>query len=242
MRAWAGGPSGAGARAVLMVAASGLLMVLVAWATLVGPSAVFTGPGPTPSTVTTTTTSTAPIDEELADDPGEFVRENEPPVWVKLIVWTLEVLLLVAMVAFVAFLLVQLRRAWGRRAARPDERPEIDFLALDEPARIAAAIAEDAAEQDAVLRDGEPRNAIVAAWRRFEIQGDRAGVGRHSWETSSEFALRMLERVDAESDAVNRLAGLYREARFSDHEITESHRADALVALDRIRRSLGVRR
>ena len=78
--------------------------------------------------------------------------------------------------------------------------------------------------------------------RRFEIQGDRAGVGRHSWETSSEFALRMLERVDAESGAVNRLAGLYREARFSDHEITESHRADALVALDRIRRSLGVRR
>ena len=224
-----------------MVAASGLLMVVVAWATLVGPSAVFTGPGPTPSTVSTTTTSTAPIDEDLADDPYELVRENEPPLWVKLLVWTLEILLMVVMVAFVAFLLVQLGRAWRRRAARPGERDEIDFHVLDEPARIAAAIAEDATEQDAALRDGEPRNAIVAAWRRFEVQGARAGVGREPWETSSEFVLRILDRVDAESGAVNRLAQLYREARFSDHEITESHRDEALGALDRIRRSLGVR-
>lgn len=241
MRAWVAGPSGAAARAVLMVAASGLLMVLVAWATLVGPSAVFTGPGPTPSTVTSSSTSTAAIDEELADDPEEFVRENEPPLWVKLLVWTLEILILVGIVAFVAYLLVHARRAWLRRPARPAERDEVDFVALDEPARIARAIAEDAAEQDAVLRDGEPRNAIVAAWRRFELQGARAGISRQSWETSSEFALRMLERVDAESDAVNRLAGLYREARFSDHEITESHRAAALAALASIRRSLGVR-
>lgn len=225
-----------------MVAASGLLMVLVAWATLVGPSAVFTGPGPTPSTVSTTTTSTAPIDEELADDPEELVRQAQPPLWLKLLVWTFEMLVLVGMVAFVAFLLSHARRGWQRRTARPGERDEVDFLALDEPTRIAAAIAEDAVEQDAVLRAGHPRNAIVEAWRRFEVQGARAGIGREPWETSSEFALRMLERVDADADAVTRLAQLYREARFSDHEITESHRSDALDALDRIRRSPGVRR
>lgn len=225
-----------------MVAGCGLLMVLVAWGTLVGPSAVFTGPGPTPSTVsTTTTTSTAPIDEDLADDPEEFVRDNEPPLWVKLIVWTFEILVLVGFVACAAFLLSRVRHTWQRRTGRADDRLEVDFVTLDEPARLAAAIAEDAGEQDGVLRDGEPRNAIVAAWRRFEVQGARAGVDRQPWETSSEFVLRMLERVDAESDAVNRLAGLYREARFSDHDITETHRADALAALDRIRRSLGVR-
>ena len=42
----------AGVRAVLVVAASSLLMVLVAWATLIGPDRVFTGPGPRPATVT----------------------------------------------------------------------------------------------------------------------------------------------------------------------------------------------
>lgn len=224
-----------------MVAGCGLLMVLVAWGALVGPSAVFTGPGPTPSTVSTTTTSTAPIDADLADDPQEFVRDNEPPLWVKLLVWTFEILIVVGFLGCVAFLLARVRHTWKRRPARADDRVEVDFVTLDEPARLAAAITDDAAEQDALLRDGEPRNAIVAAWRRFEVQGARAGVERQSWETSSEFALRMLERVDAESEAVNRLAGLYREARFSDHEITEVHRADALVALEGIRRSLGVR-
>lgn len=241
MRAWAARPSGTGARAVLMVAASGLLMVLVAWGTLVGPSAVFTGPGPTPSTVTTTTTSAAPIDDSLANDPYEYVQQADPPLWLKLLVWTFEILILVAVVVLVAYLLSQARRVWRRRSRGRGEIAEVDFAVLDEPGRIAAAIVADAAEQDAALRGGEPRNAIVSAWRRFEVQGDRAGIGRETWETSSEFALRILERVDADSDAVNRLAGLYREARFSDHAITEVQRADALTALQQIRHSLGVR-
>ena len=43
-----------GLRAVLAVAATSLFMVLVAWATLLGPDEVFTGPGPVPATTTTT--------------------------------------------------------------------------------------------------------------------------------------------------------------------------------------------
>ena len=99
----------------------------------------------------------------------------------------------------------------------------------------------DADEQDALLRDGEPRNAIVAAWSRFEVQGERAGVGRLASETSSEYAIRILDLVSADTGAVNRLAGLYREARFSEHEMTEEHRTEALDALAGLRRSLGVR-
>jgi hypothetical protein len=51
------------------------------------------------------------------------------------------------------------------------------------------------------------------------------------WETSSEFTLRLLDLVAAEDRAVSRLAGLYREARFSEHPMTEAHRAAALEAL-----------
>ena len=83
-------------------------------------------------------------------------------------------------------------------------------------------------------------NAIVAAWRRFEVQGDAAGVGRERWETSSEYALRILDLVSADAGATSRLAELYREARFSEHPITEDHRAEALAALAVIRRSLEV--
>jgi hypothetical protein len=40
--------------------------------------------------------------------------------------------------------------------------------------------------------------------------------------------------MEVDSGATGRLAGLYREARFSDHEVTEDDRAAALAALDQI--------
>jgi hypothetical protein len=131
----------------------------------------------------------------------------------------------------------------GQRAQRRQRTPReaVEFTTLDAPARLADAITRDAEQQDELLREGDPRNAIVAAWQRFEVQGASVGVGRRSWETSSEYAIRILDLVAADSGAVNRLAGLYREARFSDHPLTEDHRSRALEALAGIRRSLGAR-
>jgi hypothetical protein len=99
----------------------------------------------------------------------------------------------------------------------------------------------DATEQFELLLGGEPRNAIVAAWDRFEEQAERAGSARKLWETSSEFTLRLLDAVSAAPDAVSRLAALYREARFSEHEITESNRRAAVEALRDIHTSMGIR-
>jgi hypothetical protein len=174
------------------------------------------------------------------DDYRDVVEDNPPPLWVKVLVWLLLTLLLVAVVAGALWLVVAAVRALIARRPEPP-RPELDLALLDEPARVARSMAEDADEQDALLRDGEPRNAIVAAWHRFEVQGARAGVARRPSETSSEFALRVLDLVDADAGPVTRLAELYREARFSDHPITEDHRAEALAALAGIRQSLAVR-
>jgi hypothetical protein len=66
-------------------------------------------------------------------------------------------------------------------------------------------------------------------------------VPRRASETSSEYVLRILDLADADTAPVTRLAELYREARFSDHGITEDHRIEALTALAAIQRSLGVR-
>jgi Domain of unknown function (DUF4129) len=98
----------------------------------------------------------------------------------------------------------------------------------------------DAAEQLELLFGGEPRNAIVAAWDRFEEQAERVGVARKLWETSSEFTLRLLDAVSAAPSAVSRLAVLYREARFSEHDITELNRAAAAEALRDIHLSIGI--
>ena len=48
-------------RAVAAVAATSLFMVLVAWATLIGPDEVFTGPGPRPGEGTTSAETCIPL-------------------------------------------------------------------------------------------------------------------------------------------------------------------------------------
>jgi hypothetical protein len=74
------------------------------------------------------------------------------------------------------------------------------------------------------------------------MQGVESGLPRHPWETSSEFALRMLARADVDSGPVSRLLDLYREARFSGHDLDESDRAAAAAALREIQAQVGARR
>jgi hypothetical protein len=263
MRAW--GRLSPGLRAVVVVAATSLLMVLVAWASLIGPDEVFTGPGPTPASLTTPVETCIPLPPstgrgattEAPDNPRnlpwcpppdtsrrdatDIAERADPPLWLRVVVWTLEVVLLVAVLVLAGLGVRALARAVRRRVGARDERRVADFVELGEPERVAEQMAADAAEQDALLREGEPRNAIVAAWHRFEVQGERAGVGRRPAETTSEYAVRILDLVEADSGAVHRLAVLYREARFSEHQITEDHRATALEALAAIRRGAGMR-
>jgi hypothetical protein len=150
-------------------------------------------------------------------------------------------LMLVALVLCGLFLL--LRWIGDRLLHRHHEpRPErVDFDVLDDPEPLAEEIRADAADQLALLLGGRPRNAIVACWDRFEEQAERVHAARKDWETSSEFTLRLLERVSADAAAVNRLEALYHEARFSSHEIDESRREAAVEALRVIHSSLGVK-
>src|SRR5688572_19397680 len=253
-----------GVRAFVSVTATCLLMVLVAWATLLGPDEVFTGPGPRPATTTTETciplpvttdadgTTTVEIPDDVDERPycdpplqsvdrGDELVEQPPPRWVEILVWVLLATMVAVVAALVLWLVAAVLREVRVRRIRTDEREAVAFAVLDGPIRVAEQVAADADEQDTVLRAGDPRNAIVAAWHRFEVQGERAGVARRASETSSEYTLRILDLADADGGAVRRLAELYREARFSDHPITEEHRSQALDALAGIRRSLEAR-
>jgi hypothetical protein len=144
--------------------------------------------------------------------------------------------LLVLAIRGVRWLLEDLA-ARRNREPRPDV---IDFDVLDDPAPLVDEMRRDAAGQLELLLGGEPRNAIVAAWDRFEEQAERVGLARKPWETSSEFTLRLLDAVAAAPPAVARLAALYREARFSEHEINEGKRRDAVEALGDIHASIGI--
>ena len=145
-----------------------------------------------------------------------------------------------AAAALALLLLVRgMHERWQLRRRPPPPPPEVDFDVVETARRVAGSIARDAEQQRRLLTDdGQPRNGIVACWHRFEEQAADTGVVREDWETSAEFTLRVLDLVEADSGPVTRLAALYREARFSDHPLDESHRTAALAALDAIHAQL----
>jgi hypothetical protein len=228
-----------------VLGAAGLLLVLVTWAASIGPDRVVSGGHierirPTEPSASTSTAPPPP-------DPIEEARHQqrgEPPGWIGAIALGLELLTGLAVLFLVGRLLRRLRRAWleHRRRRRPPQAEQVDFEVLGSAGRVTEAMAGDAEEQRAGLAvEGEPRNAIVECWDRFEQQAARAGVERQPWQTTSEFVLGLLDLVGADRGAVTRLAGLYREARFSDHPMTDEHRHEALESLDTIHRSLRTR-
>jgi hypothetical protein len=234
-------PARAGTTAVAAVAAAVLMLVLVTWAAAIGPEHVFTGGG------TFIRDSTAPIassvTESVRPDLQDEVREKygaPAPAWVRLLALVVEVAVLVVVLYLLGRLLRRILKWWKGRERRRHlaPPPALEFEVLDPMSEVAAAIEDDAVEQQAVLEAGEPRNAIVACWRRFEAQAARVDVVRRPWQTSSEFVLSVLDRIGAEESAVLRLATLFREARFSDHPITEQHRDEAVAALAAIHGSL----
>ena len=117
---------------------------------------------------------------------------------------------------------------------------------LDDPTALVEELVLGAARQRVLLEEGSPRNAIVRCWHEFEVSAARVGLARKPWQTPAEYTMFILDLVEAEHGAVAVLADRYREARFSDHEVTEADRATALAALDQIHADLssamGVRR
>ena len=218
-----------------------LVAVLVTWAASIGPSGVLTGEGPaaarsTPAETTSLEAPTGDSAEQVRDRLAKRYAGDHPIL--RAIAFVLELIALGA----VLYVLFRVGRwAWQAFDARRRPHPppeEIEFDVLEGPRRLAEEITRDAAEQRRVLLEGSPRNAIVECWHRFEQQAAGAGLERHPWETSSEFTLRMLDLVAADSHAVAELAVLYREARFSTHFLDESARQRAVADLDAIHAGL----
>ena len=142
--------------------------------------------------------------------------------WVDVLLTTL--MLSVALIALVLLA----RWAWRRRWHRPARPAEVPFDVLPDVAR---ALADDASEQLELLEEGSPRNAIVACWLRLEETADLAGVPRDPAETTAEFTTRVLGALTFDPAMINGFARLYREARFSRHELGEPARRAAVAAL-----------
>ncbi len=220
-----------------VLAATALVVVLATWAAAIGPDRVF-GSDPAPRE----TSSEGSGDPDVAQsDPGEEDGEDEEKGWGTTAIFGVELALLVV-VGYLVVLLLRWFRSEATEERRRRKRRRVEFEVLPAtPEQAAEEMVRDADRQLELLREGSPRNGIVACWHRFEVQVEAVGIGREPWETSAEFTLRVLDLVSADEHAVAELSVLYREARFSDHDLSEAARTSAVDALERIHRGLGAR-
>jgi Domain of unknown function (DUF4129) len=174
----------------------------------------------------------------IAEERLEFADAEPTSPWE--VPGFVEVVLRVVFLVCVAMaVLLVLRYAWQHRPtvrwSRRRRPPPADSDVLDE---VAVAITADAEAQQSALRSGTPRNAIVECWLRLEAAVVAAGVPRTPADTSTDLMLRVLATRQIESTAIANLAALYREARFSDHPMTENSRREAIDALDIVHEGL----
>src|SRR4051794_33969502 len=224
----------------LTILAVGLMSLMIMFAARSGPERIFAGPLHDPSfRPVDPSYSLAPRGGGTAGLHHGHIHTN--PFFVAL-GWVIKVAALVCIMWLLyrggRKLLERLKERQGR--TKPKGPAHVDFDVLDDPEPLIEEIRRDADEQFELLLGGHPRNAIVACWDRFEEQAERVDAARRPWETSSEFTLRLLDAVSADAAAVSRLEALYREARFSAHEIDEGRRQAAVEALRAIHLSLGV--
>lgn len=175
----------------------------------------------------------AEVEPERVDVENETAMPDEfdMPAWVST---GIRLVVIACCLVAVAVVLRHLWRTrptlrWRRRPRLPEFEPLPD---------IAATVAADAEHQRAALRSGTPRNAIVECWMRLERAVDDAGFRRRPADTSTELVERVLAESLVDQQALTDLAALYREARFSDHELGEERRDAAIAALDAVHTGL----
>jgi len=118
------------------------------------------------------------------------------------------------------------------RRSRPEQKTLEDLpVAQDIAETISDAI-------DDLEREPDPRRAVIAAYARMEGVLGRHGLRRNPSETPLEYLRRVLLDVTASSDAVERLTALFERAKFSQHDVTEAMKREAIDALAEIREGI----
>ncbi len=127
-----------------------------------------------------------------------------------------------------AFCLFVMVRAW--LAGRESRQPQVDDAADLDLEALAAAVSADAPGRLDALSAGTPAEGIIAAWTRLEATLYAAGVSLPVSRTSTEVSLDVLRRYSVDQAALQTLADLYREARWSRHALTEDDRDRAFAS------------
>ncbi|MEN9645684.1 MAG: hypothetical protein RL238_2353 [Actinomycetota bacterium] len=222
-------------RFTVATAATVLVLVLLAFAASANRSSPWTVP-PSDGQAPVTQDTIAP--ENGAGGGGGGT--NDQPATTSLSVIGIAITVFAgAFVLFGVWTIVRGMVMWGVpkfRFHRKRAMPELDPLEDDPLGIVPPPIETDTARL--ALHEGEPRNAIVACWMQLEAEASWAGLPRLDHETSTEYVQRVIAVASVDAAPITELGALFREARFSEHDIDESHRAAAIAALERVERAL----
>jgi hypothetical protein len=220
-----------GRRSWAWAAGAATALLLAAWVSGAGPIAAFTTPGLSP-----------PTDEEFGElvepDTGdrratgtERGRQLEDSELIAAIVaWMLRVLLVLIVAVIVALVV----RAVLRRLRRDPVTPKDEVGAPLLPDVLIAGVR----ESEAHLDRGTSSEAVINAWLTLERTAVEVGIDDDLSRTPTELVSAVLEGYAVDRPAIERLADLYREARFSVHHIGEEQREEAREALRSVREDL----
>lgn len=226
--------------AALVGALVAALLLVVALASVssvdwTGRTPVTTGTA-TPPPPATPAEATPPLPSASASGQGDLPDVTLPP-W--LVAALRAVVVLLAALAALALLAVLLRWA-GRRLRLRRIGPSDPTLGTPLPDLVEELLA-GAPHRSALLSTGEPRNAIIECWESLTATATSAGLLPRASDTPTEYVVQVLSAwgdADLDGDALNRLADRYREARFSDHPVTEDARRQAISALTALEASI----
>lgn len=218
------------------------LLVAVAWVASSGVGSVASGERPfTLALNLPTPTSAGGPAATFTAPPGSQQQGTGPNLsWIGAIV---EVIALLALAALVVFLLARwlASSAQGLVDRFRNLRRPVSFEPPHPPSALREKLASAREEHFARLTEGIPRNGIVRCWMSFEDAAQEVGVGPKPTETPTEFLTRLLQRSGIDPAPGKRLAGLYHEARFSTHPLSEDDRTAARQALTQLHHQLEVK-
>jgi hypothetical protein len=159
-------------------------------------------------------------------------RSHLPIPW-EVIRVLLEAGLLLALVGL-AYLLLPLIPSLNLRRRRRRARQPVELA----PDDLARQLRTTLTETLSGVEQGQVRDAVLLCWSRLEQTAEAAGFARHPSDTSTELAGRLLASLSLSTESLQRLGGLYRQARFSSHPIGPEAVAQARSDLGRLRAEL----
>jgi Domain of unknown function (DUF4129) len=109
----------------------------------------------------------------------------------------------------------------------------------DKPLRTPATRAAVEAAISALDLTRDPRDAVIAAYAAMERTFASRDLGRLAPEAPREYLTRVLTVSAAPADQAATITGLFEEARFSTHPISEAARTRTLAALSALRATVG---